>query len=226
MDKVITGTVTSSIGRRAAGDIVLERLRGVGIAGSHPLSERLVTAFNQAGLNARRYENAADMKWSKLLTNLPANATSAILNMSPAQIFNHPGLFRLEIQQLREALAVMAAQHISLVDLPGTPVRLFGFSIRWLPGFLARQVLRKAIGSGRGGKMPSFHIDLYSGRGKSEVNYLNGAVADYGERLGIKTQANRFLTDTLLALTRNQLPLNTYTNKPEKLLEDFRSVYF
>ncbi len=31
-DKVIYGTVTSSISRRAAGDVILERLRGVGIA--------------------------------------------------------------------------------------------------------------------------------------------------------------------------------------------------
>ena len=40
-DKVIYGTVTSAIGRRGAGDIVLERLRGVGVAKGHPLSEKL-----------------------------------------------------------------------------------------------------------------------------------------------------------------------------------------
>jgi ketopantoate reductase len=54
-DKVIYGTVTSAIGRRAAGDIVLEKLRGVGIGSGHPLSERLVAAFNAAYLNGRLY---------------------------------------------------------------------------------------------------------------------------------------------------------------------------
>ena len=44
-DKVIYGTVTSAIGRRGPGDIVLEKLRGVGITSSHPLSSRLVAAF-------------------------------------------------------------------------------------------------------------------------------------------------------------------------------------
>src|SRR5512145_27150 len=44
-DKVIYGTVTSAVGRRGAGDIVLERLRGVGIAKGHPLSEKLNTVF-------------------------------------------------------------------------------------------------------------------------------------------------------------------------------------
>src|SRR6266545_6553145 len=45
-DKVIYGTVTSAIGRRGAGDIVLERLRGVGVAKGHPLSEKLNNALN------------------------------------------------------------------------------------------------------------------------------------------------------------------------------------
>ena len=51
-ERVIAGTVTSAIGRRTAGNILLERLRGIGVAAGHPLSERLVAALNQAGLNA------------------------------------------------------------------------------------------------------------------------------------------------------------------------------
>ncbi len=45
-EKVIYGTVTTAIGRRGAGDIVLERLRGVGIAKGHPLSEKLHNTMN------------------------------------------------------------------------------------------------------------------------------------------------------------------------------------
>ena len=59
--------MTTAIGTRAAGDIVLEKLRGVGIAKRHKLSERLVAALEGASLNARIYEDAASMKWSKLL---------------------------------------------------------------------------------------------------------------------------------------------------------------
>ncbi len=217
-ENVIAGTVTSAIGRRAAGDIALEKLRGVGVAGGHPLSEAIVAAFNRAGLNARLYPRAADMKWSKMLTNLLANATSAILDMTPAEIFAHPGLYRLEIAQLREALAVMRAQDIRVVDLPGTPVRALAFAVRFLPTALSRPLLAKAVGGGRGGKMPSFHIDLHSGRGHSEVDYLNGAVARAGERRGIPTPVNRLLTETLLGLTRGEIPLEAYRRKPEKLL--------
>ncbi len=216
--RVIAGTVTSSIARRDAGGVVLERLRGVGVAAGHPNSERLVAALDEAGLQAQLFPRAADMKWSKMLTNLLANATSAILDMPPAEIFAHPGLYRLEIAQLREALAVMRAQGIRTVDLPGTPVRLLAFAVRCLPLAISRPLLGKAVGGGRGGKMPSFHIDLHSGRGKSEVDYLNGAVMRAGERLGIPTPVNQLLTETLLGLTQGEIPLETFARQPEKLV--------
>ncbi|NOY99110.1 MAG: 2-dehydropantoate 2-reductase, partial [Chloroflexi bacterium] len=199
-DKVIYGTVTSAIGRRAAGDIVLEKLRGVGVAKGHPLSGRLAAALNGAYLNARHYPRAADMKWSKMLTNLVANAAAAILDMSPAEIFARADLYKFEMRMLREALAVMDAQGIRVVDLPGTPVRALAAIARG-PAFLRPLAARK-LGGGRGGKMPSFHIDLHSGRGKSEVDYLNGAVVRAGEKAGVPAPVNKLLTETLLALTR------------------------
>ena len=222
-EHVIAGTVTSSIGRRAIGDIQLERKRGLGVAAGHSLSGRIVQVFDEAGLNAHLFPCAADMKWSKMLTNLVGNATSAILDIPPAMVFDHPGLFSLEISQLRETLAVMAGHGIRVVDLPGTPVRLLAAAARWLPRGFARPLLSRAISRGRGGKMPSFHIDLYSGRGQSEVEYLNGAVVRFGASKGIPTPVNEFLTRTLLALTRGELPLDRYRQNPGKLLEDYRS---
>lgn len=217
-EKIIAGTVTSAIGRRAAGDIVLEKLRGVGVAAGHPISDRLVSAFNEANLNARSFPKAADMKWSKMLTNLLANASSAILDMTPAEIFGHPGLYRLEIEMMREALAVMKAQWISVVDLPGTPVRALAFAIRYLPLSISRPLLAKAVGGGRGAKMPSFHIDLHGGNTQSEVDYLNGAVVRAGKELGIPTPANRLLNETLLALSGGKITLDEYQKQPQKLL--------
>jgi 2-dehydropantoate 2-reductase len=217
-DKVIYGTVTSAIGRRAAGDIVLEKLRGIGIADGHPLSRKLVTVFNAAMLNAELFPNALSMKWSKMLTNLLANPTSAILDLTAAQVFADRRLYKLEIQMLRECLSVMRAQNIAVTDLPGTPVRLLAFATR-LPLWLSKPLLGRAAGSGRGGKMPSFHIDLHSGRGKSEVDYLHGAVVRAGEKTGVPTLVNKALTETLLALTANRLPLEQFARQPNRLLD-------
>jgi len=227
-DKVIAGTVTSAIGRRGTGEIVLEKLRGVGVAlpehggraAGNQVCERLVAAMDAAALNAKLFACAADMKWSKMLTNLIANATSAILDMPPGEIFAHPGLYRLEIGQLRETLRVMATQGIKVVDLPGTPVRLLAFAVKYLPLAVSRPLLGKAVGGGRGGKMPSFHIDLHDGRGKSEVEFLNGAVVRAGERANIPTPVNNLLTHRLLALTRGEIALDSYRAQPEKLIKE------
>ena len=216
-DKVIYGTVTSAIGRHAAGDIVLEKLRGVGVASSHSLSDRLVAALSSAFLNAQAFSDADSMKWSKMLTNLLANPTSAILDMNAAEIYAHTDLYKLEITMLRECLAVMAAQNIEVVDLPGTPVRALAFATR-LPLWLSKPMLARAAGSGRGSKMPSFHIDLHSGRGKSEVDFLHGAIVRAGKKTGVLTPVNTLLTNILLALTSGEIPLEEFAHQPERLL--------
>jgi 2-dehydropantoate 2-reductase len=66
--------------------------------------------------------------------------------------------------------------------------------------------------------MPSFHIDLHSGRGKSEVDYLHGAVVRAGGKAGVATPVNKVLTETLLALTNKEIPLEDFAGRPEKLL--------
>jgi 2-dehydropantoate 2-reductase len=137
--------------------------------------------------------------------------------MPPAKVLSPPGLFKLEITMLREALAVMRAQGIRVVDTPKTPVRLLALAAR-LPAFLSRPLMVKAVGGGRGRKMPSFHIDLYAGRGKSEVEWLNGAVVRYGEKVGVQTPVNRVLNDTLLALTRGELLVSEFSGQPAKLI--------
>lgn len=216
-DKVIAATVTTAIGRRGPGSIVLEKLRGIGIASTHPLSHKLIASANAALLNARPFANAASMKWSKLLTNLIANATSAILDMTAADILGNSKLYPLEIGMLRECLAVMHAQGIPVVDLPGSPVLLLECAVR-LPMWLSKPLISRVAGSGRGRKMPSFHIDLHSGRRNSEVEYLNGAVVRAGRKFGIPTPINKVLTDTLMALASREMPLDEFSHQPRKLL--------
>jgi 2-dehydropantoate 2-reductase len=216
-EKVIYGTVTSAIGRRGPGDIVLERLRGVGVARGHALSEKLNHVLNDAYLNSQLFDDANSMKWSKMLTNLIANPTSAILDMTAGEVFSNKDLYKLEIEMLRECLAVMEAQGFKVLDLPGTPVRALALATK-LPFWLSKPLLSRAAGAGRGSKMPSFHIDLHSGRGKSEVQYLHGEVVRAGEKCNVPTPVNKVLTETLMALTNKEIPLGEFAHKPEKLL--------
>ena len=217
-DRVITGTVTTAVGKPGIGEVIEEKRRGMGVALNHPLGVRIVDALNDATLIAKGYPAPGPMKWSKLLTNLTGNATSAILDLPVGALFADKRLFDVEIAVLRECLAVMRALGYPPVDLPGTPVRALAFAAQRLPRFIAQPALTRALGAGRGDKMPSFHIDLHSGRGQTEVRFLNGAVVRYGAGRSVPTPVNAVLTDTLEALSSGAQSLETYRKKPEALL--------
>ncbi len=217
-DRVISGTVTTAVGKPEPGTIIVERLRGVGIAAEHPLAPTLVGVMDAAGLRARLYTNGRAMKWSKMLTNLMGNATSAILDMPPSEIYANPDLVKLEIAMLREALAVMQALQIPVVDLPGTPVKGLVF-LSSLPIRLSQPLWQQVLGKGRGKKMPSFHIDLKSGRGKSEVEYLNGAVVRFGQEAGVPAPVNRCLTELLMGITKGEIAWEDFRHNPTALLK-------
>lgn len=169
-DKVIAGTVATAVSKPGVGEVVEEKHRGIGVALGHPLAQPLVEALDRAGLSGKAFDDAPSMKWSKLLTNLTGNATSAILDETVAELFADKRSYAIEVAVLAECLAVMKAKGYRVVDLPGTPVRALAWATK-LPRFIAQPALTKALGAGRGDKMPSFHIDLHGGRGRTEVSF-------------------------------------------------------
>lgn len=217
--RVLSGTVTSAVSKPRLGEIVEEKHRGLGVALGHPLVGPLVEALNEAGLDARTFPEAGPMKWSKLLTNLTGNATSAILDMPVGALFADRRSYQIEVAVLRECLAVMRALGHRPVNLPGTPVRLLALAAERVPRLVAQPLLTRALGAGRGDKMPSFHIDLHSGRGQTEVRWLNGAVAAHGEKLGVPTPVNRMLTDVLESLSAGTENLGRFRGDPQALLD-------
>jgi len=219
---IYAGTVTTAIGKSGDNEIVVEKLRGIGIERSGPLSERLKIALSDAGLNAELFENANDMKWSKLLTNQTSNALSAILGMPPSETLSNLDLFKLEISQFRETLRVMKSYGFYVVNLPGTPVKAFAWIVKNLSPSISQKILIKFIIKGRGEKMPSFYLDLENGRGKSEVYYLNGAVSRFGKMKNIDTPINNFYSDVLIGITEGKIPRTDYFQNPGFLLEQIK----
>jgi 2-dehydropantoate 2-reductase len=213
--RVIPASLTSAIGIIEPGHIRVERLRGLGLAATHPLSSTITDEMSSADLNPVLFANAERMKWSKALTNIISNATSAILNWVPDLVFNHRGLYRLEIEALRETVRVMRALGLPPQDLPGVPVRLLASAI-FLPPAITMPLFKKAAISGRGEKLPSFCYDV--GRGKSEAPWLNGAIADHGVQLGIKTPANDVLVEVLMGLVDGRLETASFHGNAELLL--------
>ncbi len=223
-EKVIAGTITIPISVPERGAIEVNKDKGgLGLAPLRPGQpvQRLADALNRANLTTPTYEDYRAMKWSKLLLNIVNNATSAILNESPAQIIANPDLFNLEIEALSEGVAVMKAQGFSAVKLPGYPANWLArlVSIGWLPLALKRASLHPFMLSGRGTKMPSLHIDLATGRSSSEVTVLNGAIVESGQKVGVATPVNRVLTDILSQIASGKVARSEFEHQPEKLLE-------
>ena len=219
-DKVIPCSVCTAISRGEQGAIRVEKLRGIGIADTHPICPELLRECAEAGLKPKLMDDGRAMKWSKLISNLLSNAASAIFNMTPAEVFADPDGFRLEMKQIRETLDVMHRLGISPINIPGVPVKALCFAVRYLPAFISRPVLVKAVGGGRGGKMPSFYIDLHAGRKESEVEFLNGAVVRYAEKTGADVPVNRAYYEILTKLAAGELPLDTYERDPKKFRAD------
>jgi 2-dehydropantoate 2-reductase len=196
----VAGSLTAPVERPGANEV---RWRGRGGIGLAPVAgpvgdllDELVGAFSAAGLPARRIADARAMKWSKLVANLVGNAISALADRDPAEIYADPALFDLERRQMLEALAVMRAQGIGVVALPGANVPLLALGVR-LPAPLSRRILARVVGGARGGKSPSLRLHLRGGApGPSEAAWLNGAVARAGAAHGVPTPVN----DALAAL--------------------------
>ena len=193
----VAGSLTAPVERPGPAEVRWRGRGGIGLApvtGSvDALVDRLVGAFAAAGLPARRLSNARAMKWSKLVVNLVGNALAALTDRDPEAVYADPDLFDLERRQLLEALAVMRAQGLPVVALPGANVPLLAFGVR-LPAAASRPVLRRVVGGARGGKSPSLRLHLRGGAaGPSEVAWLNGAVARAGHALGVPTPVNAAL---------------------------------
>lgn len=216
-DRVIGASIGTAVGKIAPGHIRVEKMRGMGVELGNPISAALIAALKEAGLNARAYPVRADLKWSKMLSNLLGNATSAILDWTPAQLFANKDVYSIEVRQIRETIKVMRRRGIHLVNLPGAPIKPLIQLMMALPEFLSRPIASLAMGKGRGKKMPSFHIDLYLGLKNSEVTYLNGAVVRAAASLGMKATVNEVLTRTLEDLASGKIDKNEYRYHPEKL---------
>jgi len=220
--RLIAGSVTVSVERAADGSVTRLNRGGVGLAPVRGdvdgLIADVVAAFAAAGLRTGKLGDAAAMKWSKLLANLVGNASSAIVDVPPGELYADPSIFSIERRQLLEALAVMRRLGLSPVALPGADVRLLAFGFR-LPPVLARPILLRVVGSARGGKDPSLRVHARSGVGPSEVDWLNGAVASAAEGLGGAAPVNRALTMLLHEVLSEPARRDWFRGRPDRLVE-------
>ncbi len=203
-ERVTAATLTSPVSQRAAAHIALDRIGGgIGLADVEARSgraSRLASAVCTELMPASTYSDYRAMKWSKMLLNIVGNASSAIYDKDVAEIYADRALFAEEMRMVRECLAVMRAQKIPVINLPGYSARRFASVAEHAPNWLAQKLLQGRVSRGRGGKRPSFYCDVANKTGRSEVSHLNGQIVAHGQRLGVPTPVNERLTRKVLEL--------------------------
>jgi 2-dehydropantoate 2-reductase len=215
-DRIISGAIDTPVSVPAAGQVQVHRERfkaGVAPVGQGALVAQAAGLLRDAGFTVDVFTDYRRLKWSKLLMNLLANAQCAILDWTPAQVMADPTASRLEALAWQEAFAVMAALRIRPVAMAGYPLLLLAPLVRRLPADWLARGLRRFVSGGRGSKLPSLHVALTAGK-RSEVGWLNGAVAHYGQAAGVPTPVNRALTDILTALSKGEALREDWRGQP------------
>ncbi len=211
--------VPGGVRRLRTGGIGVAAVPGDGTAAAGATARRLAESLAAAGLPARVYPDAAAMKWSKLLANLVGNATSAILDMSPGEIYADRRLYPIERRQLQEAAAVMRALGLETVALPGAHVQLLLRGLA-LPAAIGRPVIARAIAGARGGKSPSLRLHVRGGgSGPTEARWLNGAVATAGIRTGVPAPVNACLAALVDEVAADPGRAAWFAGRPDRLAD-------
>jgi 2-dehydropantoate 2-reductase len=223
---ILAGSLTAPIRLASEDEVVWMGKGGLGLAAVTPNAETLlgglIADLGAAGLRTAQLPDAGAMKWSKLLANLLANATGAILDMDADRIYRDRRLFSIERRQLLEALEVMAGLGLRPVALPGGPVPWLVRGFR-LPAWLGRPILTRAVGGARAGKSPSLRIHVRSAAPDgatpepTEAPWMNGAVARAGAELGIPTPVNARLAELVEEVASDPQRRAWLRGHPERL---------
>ncbi len=223
---LVAASLTAAAGLGPGGESRWLTRGGIGLAATggprgdaQALARALASAFRSGGMRATVLDDARAMKWSKVLANLVGNATGALLDLDVAAIYADPALFRVERRQELEALEVMRGLGLAPVALPGADVRLLLAAFR-APPALARPVLARILGGARGEKMPSLRIALRAGEGPTEVAWLNGAVADAGQRQGLPAPVNATLGRLVAEAAADPAQRAWFRGRPDRLLQE------
>lgn len=136
------------------------------------LVEQLAELLNRAGLRAIPLRDARGAQWTKLIFNASTNPVGALTLLHHGAATRFPPTGALFSALIAEGEAVAKALGI---ELHGDP----------------RDLVQK--GANAPGKHKASMLQDILARRQTEVDFMNGAIADWGEKIGVPTPLNRAL---------------------------------
>ncbi len=138
------------------------------------LVKDIVSAFNNAGFNTTAVDNIVGLMWGKLVVNAAINPLTAITGLKNGMLLDHEGTRILMERVVFEVMKVVNAKGI---HLPYSD-----------PVSHVQKICRATEGN-----LSSMLQDVLKHR-RTEIDYINGAVAREAKALGLDAPVNRALT--------------------------------
>ena len=138
--------------------------------------------FDRAAINTVISDDIYSALWGKLMINIAINPITAIMRIKNGQIIKNPYLVEIMRQSVGEALNVF--EKLGIGALISDPVERI-----------------EQVCCATSENISSMLQDIKAGR-RTEIDYLNGAVVEYGIKVGIPTPVNKILTCLVRSLEK------------------------
>lgn len=176
----------------------------------------LRSLFAGADIEILTFEDWKVMKWSALLYEMLLNGLCALGDYKPDKVAAQRYLLDMEIEAFREAVKVVEAIGVEVIDLPAYPVKKLMLYLKF-PGILQRYLFKNTIAKKDSTMVPTLKNDMEKGRKGTEIGFINGAVGRWGKERKIRTPVNDFLTDELIRIVKGKTLWEVYRKKPGEI---------
>ncbi len=140
---------------------------------------KLARALSKSGLKTERTESIVDMVWRKSIMNSCMNPVCAVTGLTMAGVLRDPIVYQVVDNLIKEGVKVARANEISL-------------------GWNYYPYATNYLNNG-GEHKPSMLVDIENKR-RTEVDFINGKIVEYGQQAGIETPYNLMIKALVKAL--------------------------
>ncbi len=146
---------------------------------SRPAAEAVSRALSKSGLHTERTDDIVSMVWRKSIMNAAMNPVCAVTGLTMSKAMNDPLVF-----ELIDALTIECTKIARVNEI----------SLGWDYYPYAMEYLRSA-----GDHKPSMLMDIINNR-RTEVDYMNGKMIEYGHQSGTPTPYNHMIRGLVKAI--------------------------
>jgi len=141
----------------------------------------IADTFSKAGLSTRVTDNIDGTVWTKVLINASINPFGALTNMKNGELLIIPEIKELMTEIICEGIKVAQKNDVRLEEDP--------VSLMIKTAEMTAQNKNSMLQDIEKGKI-------------TEIDFINGAISNFGKRKGIPTPLNRLLTYLIKGLSK------------------------